>query len=74
MTPKGYDIDSISNALKMEFPEILDLFTLHLWTITSGILIFSAHIRIQDKNWSISDQEFFIKKINNFSIHIILST
>ncbi len=66
MTPKGYDVDMISNALKAEFPEILDLFTIHLWTITPGMIIFSAHIRINDQNWSISDQEAFIEKINKF--------
>jgi len=68
MTPKGYDVDTISNALKKEFSEILDLFNVHLWTITSGMTIFSAHLKIQDKNWSLSDQESFIEKINQFLV------
>jgi len=66
MTPKGIDVDMISNKLREEFPEILDLFTLHLWTITPGMLIFSAHVRIPDDNWSISNQETFIDKLNKF--------
>ncbi len=66
MTPKGYNADMISKDLKAEFPEISDLFTLHLWTITSGMIIFSAHIKIQDKNWTILDQESFIEKVNKF--------
>ena len=66
MSPKGYNVDMISNALKKEFPEILDLFSLHLWTITSGMSIFSAHVRIPEENWSISKQEALIEKINKF--------
>jgi len=66
MSPKGYNVDMISNGLREEFPEILDLFSLHLWTITSGMSIFSAHVRIPDQNWSISKQEALIEKINNF--------
>jgi cobalt-zinc-cadmium efflux system protein len=66
MTPKGYNVDIISNALREEFPEILDLFTLHLWTITSDMLVFSAHVRIPDENWSILNQEALTEKINNF--------
>jgi cobalt-zinc-cadmium efflux system protein len=44
MTPKGMNIDIISEELKKNFQEIIDLYNVHLWTITPDMLVFSAYI------------------------------
>jgi cobalt-zinc-cadmium efflux system protein len=63
--PKGLDIDVISNELKKEFSEIDELFNVHIWTITSEMIVFSAHLTL-NKDKKIVDKENFILKINNY--------
>ena len=45
--PKGLDIDVISNELKKEFPEIDELFNVHIWTIIPEMIVFSAHLTLK---------------------------
>ena len=44
MTPKGLSVDMISSDIREHFPEIRELSNVHLWTITSGMFVFSAHV------------------------------
>ncbi|MFX1593502.1 MAG: cation diffusion facilitator family transporter [Promethearchaeota archaeon] len=65
MAPKGMNIDAISEELKLKFPEISEIFDAHLWTIIPDILIYSAHVKLNDEIIS-SNQEEFISEINDF--------
>jgi cobalt-zinc-cadmium efflux system protein len=63
--PKGLDIDVISNDLKKKFPEIKELYNVHLWTIIPEMIVFSAHITINIKKLKMK-QEKLITKINTY--------
>lgn len=65
MAPKGLNIDIVEKELKSKFPEIYKLDNTHVWTITSDILIFSAHINTK-KILTQKDQERLISKIGQF--------
>jgi len=67
MTPKGMNIDIISEELKQDFQEIIDLYNVHLWTITPDMLVFSAYIKVDDKNLN-NNQGSLVSKINNYLI------
>jgi len=76
MTPKGMNIDIITKELKKDFQEIIDLYNVHLWTITPDMLVFSAYIKVDDKNLN-NNQGNLVSKINNYLIekyNIIEST
>ena len=76
MAPKGMDIDSISDDLKAKFPEINKIYDIHLWTIIPDILIYSAHMKLNNELITIN-QEDFIAKINDYlkeKFNIIEST
>ena len=65
MSPKGMNIDIISEGLKETFPEIIDLYDAHLWTIIPDMLIYSVHVKINNDLID-GNQEELISKINNF--------
>jgi cobalt-zinc-cadmium efflux system protein len=65
MAPKGMDIDIISKELKINFPEIIEVHDAHLWTIIPDMLIYSAHIKLNNEIVK-ENQEEFILKINDF--------
>ncbi len=46
-TPKGVKIDEVQGTLK-KLEGIKDVHDIHIWTITSGIRAFSAHVLIED--------------------------
>jgi len=46
MAPHGLSVDMISSDIKEHFPQITELNNVHLWTITSGMFVFSAHARL----------------------------
>ena len=63
MAPTGLNIDIISDDLKASFPEIKELCNVHLWAITTDMLVFSAHIKLNNShNYN---QGELISKINN---------
>ncbi|MFX1499826.1 MAG: cation diffusion facilitator family transporter [Promethearchaeota archaeon] len=65
MAPKGLNIDKISMDLKYNFPEIIELIDSHLWTIIPNMLIYSAHVKINNETIK-GNQEDLILKINDF--------
>jgi len=76
MAPKGINIDTIAEDLKNTFPEIIELYDAHLWTIIPDMLIYSAHIHL-NKSLVKNNQEDLIAKINEFlskNYNIIEST
>ncbi len=48
IAPTGLNIDIVTEDLKEEFPEIRRLYNRHLWTITAGMVVFSAHVELED--------------------------
>jgi cobalt-zinc-cadmium efflux system protein len=76
MAPKGMNIDAIAENLKVNFSEIKDLYDAHLWTIIPNMLIYSAHIHLND-DLAKSNQEDLISNINDYlskNYNIIEST
>ena len=65
MAPKGMNIDTISEDLKGNFPEIIELFDAHLWTIIPDMLIYSVHVKLNNDLIE-GNQEELISKINDF--------
>jgi len=66
MAPKGLNIHIVSEDLKSNFNEIIELFNVHLWTITPEMLVFSAHIQVTDNVDMFSNQDSLLKEINDF--------
>jgi cobalt-zinc-cadmium efflux system protein len=62
--PEGIDIDIISKDLKNQFPEIKSLNNVHLWTIIPEMIVFSAHMTLNNiKN---IEKEKLVEKINSY--------
>jgi len=62
--PEGIDIDMISKELKNQFPEIKSLNNVHLWTIIPEMIVFSAHMTLNNKKNI--EKEKFVEKINSY--------
>jgi cobalt-zinc-cadmium efflux system protein len=45
--PRNVDLEKVKNSLKA-IPGVIDIHHMHAWTITSGVSIFSTHIKIND--------------------------
>ena len=65
MAPAGLNVDTIGDDLKNRFPEIKELSSAHLWTITPDILVFSAHLQL-DTLRAGEDQTKLITEIDRF--------
>ena len=64
--PEGINIDMISEDLKNQFPEIKSLNNVHLWTIIPEMIVFSAHITLNNiKN---IEKEKLVEKINSYLV------
>lgn len=46
MAPKGHNVDTITNAMKEQFPQITATHEEHLWTITPAIIVFTSHVTV----------------------------
>ena len=64
-SPKGLNIDMISDDLKKKFSEIRELHNVHLWSITPDMLVFSAHVQINESKIQ-EKQEEVISRINDY--------
>ncbi len=60
MAPKGLDIEKLSLELKENFPEIDEISSAHIWSITSDMLVFSAHLSIKSENFN---QNEFLQRV-----------
>ena len=63
--PKGLDVDIIKNDLKKNFSEIKNLNNLHLWTIIPEMIVFSAHMSLNNDLNDV-DGEKLVSKINKY--------
>ena len=66
MAPRGLNTDIISDDLKSHFPEIRELFNVHLWTITADMLVFSAHVLLNEAEENSVNQDTLIERINRY--------
>jgi cobalt-zinc-cadmium efflux system protein len=48
--PKGMDVDKLMEELRNEFPQIHDVYDLHIWVITTNMYMFSAHMAVNRKH------------------------
>ncbi len=46
MAPKGRNVHDIVDAMREQFPEVVDTQHEHLWTITPEVVVFSAHLTV----------------------------
>ena len=77
MTPKGLNIEMVTNELKTQFPEIKNLFNVHFWTITPEKLVFSAHMKVNNPSMSDNDHKQLMSGITKYlraNYNIIEST
>jgi len=61
--PKGLDIEVMFNDLKHQFPDIKDFYNYHIWTITPGMVVFSAYVQIAKEN---PNSEDFLVEFNKY--------
>ena len=76
MAPKGMNIDTINDNIKASFPEILEVFDAHIWTIIPNMLVYSGHVKLNNDMIQ-GNQEELISQINDFlskNYNIIEST
>ena len=66
MAPRGLNTDIISDDLKSHFPEIRELFNVHLWTITADMLVFSAHVLLNEAQENQLSQNTLIERISRY--------
>ncbi|MGB3906468.1 MAG: cation diffusion facilitator family transporter [Anaerolineae bacterium] len=64
VAPTGLNIDVISDDLKRRFPQILELHNVHLWTITAGMIVFSAHVELDNTSAPV-DAENLVARVGN---------
>ena len=76
MAPAGLDVNMIDARIRQHFPEIRSLGNVHLWTITSNMFVFSAHVSMED-GLDAEKQAGLIARLNTFlseEFNIIEST
>lgn len=66
MAPAGLNVDTISDDLKNRFPEIKALNNVHLWTIIPDMLVFTAHVRLQNQENGESHRNKIISDLNDY--------
>ena len=68
VAPTGLNIDIVTEDLKREFPQIRRLYNRHLWTITAGMVVFSAHAELGDLDDS-TEPDTLIARVNDYLAH-----
>jgi cobalt-zinc-cadmium efflux system protein len=66
MAPRDLDIHIISDDLKSSFPDIKEIYNVHLWTITTDMVVFSAHLALNGENSFSADHDKLMGKINTY--------
>ncbi len=66
IAPADLNIDIVGEALKKEFPDISEIFNMHLWTITPEILVFSAYMKVKGNIGSTDACSSLVSKIHDF--------
>ena len=67
MAPTGLNVDMINYDVKASFPEVEELYNVHLWTITPDMIVFSAHVRLYNTASLPAGQEkAIVSRINGY--------
>lgn len=66
MSPDGVSTEAVGRDLKEKFPQILEIRSVHFWTITPDMLVFSAHLRIKPVIASIGDSARLVARVNRY--------
>lgn len=61
-TPKGVDADLIREHI-LSLDGVADVHDIHIWTITSGVPVFSAHVVIADETFSAEDADRILDRL-----------
>lgn len=48
IAPTGLNTEIIEKDLKARFPQLKDVYNVHLWTITAGMVVLSAHVELEN--------------------------
>lgn len=64
--PEGLETDIIRNEVLKNFPQILEMFHIHVWTITSDVIVLSAYIKLKKSSYDIVDQSDLVIQVNQF--------
>lgn len=68
IAPTGLNVDIITADLKQRFPQIREIYNAHLWTITAGMIVFSAHAELGELDGS-TEPETLIARVNDYLAH-----
>jgi len=68
IAPTGLNSDIISQDLEHRFPEIREIYNTHLWTITAGMNVFSAHMQLGELDDSV-EPHALIARVNDYLAH-----
>lgn len=68
VAPTGLNIDMVTEDMKKEFPEIRRLYNRHLWTITAGMVVFSAHVELEDLPDAVRPR-MVVARMNDYLAH-----
>ena len=67
----------VSKEIKGKFPHVKEVYDVHVWTITMGMVIFSAHITFDSSCERYEEREKVVSELNDFlheKYHIAEST
>ena len=56
--PEGVDLDAVESALR-EFPGVKEVHALHVWAVTTGRHVMSAHLVVNPEK--LSDPDFLVR-------------
>lgn len=77
MTPKGMDVEAMGEELKEQFQEIEALHNVHLWSITSEMFIFTAHLKLKPASDPAAQKDALLPRVDQYlkkKYHIIETT
>lgn len=66
MAPKGRNVETISKAMKKQFPQIIDTANEHIWAITPSAIIFTAHLKIDARQSNSTDLNKLLEEIDTW--------
>ena len=66
MAPTGLNVDKITEDLKQKYPEIKEMYNVHLWTISANMHVFSTHLVFDASVKVCADHNRIIENMNHY--------
>ncbi len=63
-SPEGMEVDAIQKEITEKFREVEAIYNVHVWTITTGMVFFSAHITLRTDCAGYVERERIVDRIN----------